>query len=129
MNVLAHFDPGDLVTGLFFVVVLQISVVILVAGLFGRAVFRWRAEARHVLWLGVLSLTLISPAVAVVASRTGFALWAIALPVAGNQANPAPGRQRPVHEVSRSDSSRLTTESSNRSISAVAEVLYMKPRQ
>ena len=84
MNLLARLDPGDAVTGLFFIVVLQTSVVILLAALSGGTVFRRRAEARHVLWLGVLVLVLISPAVAVVARRSGLALWAIALPVTGH---------------------------------------------
>ena len=52
MNLLARFDPGDAVTGLLLIVLLQTSVVILLAALLSRAVFRRRAEARHVLWLG-----------------------------------------------------------------------------
>ena len=124
MNLLARLDPGDAVTGLFFIVVLQTSVVILLAALLGRTVFRWRAEARHVLWLGVLVLVLISPAVAVVARRSGLALWAIALPVTGRGASPAHGDQRPSHEVARSDSSRLAAELSTGSVAAETEPLH-----
>ena len=56
MSLLARFDPGDSVTGLFFIVVVQTSVVILLATVLGRMVFRWRAEARQALWLAVLVL-------------------------------------------------------------------------
>ena len=94
MNLLARLDPGDAVTGLFLIVLLQTSVVILLAALLGRAVFRWRAEARHVLWLGALVLVLISPAVAVVARRSGFAHWTIALPISRLTET-----MRPSHEV------------------------------
>ena len=43
MNLLASLDPGDAMTGLVFIVVLQTSVVILLAALLGRTVFRRRA--------------------------------------------------------------------------------------
>ena len=98
MNLLARLDPGDAVTGLFLNVVLQTSVVILLAALLSRVVFGRRAEARHVLWLATLALILISPAVAVLAGRSGFALWAIALPDAGYAVRPALGDQRPRRE-------------------------------
>ena len=71
MNLLARLDPGDAVTGLFFIVLLQTSVVILLAALLSRVVFAAACRARHVLWLGVLVLVLISPAVAAVAGRSG----------------------------------------------------------
>ena len=90
-----------------FIVVLQTSVVIALAAFLSRVLFRWRAEARHVLWLGALVLVLISPAVAVVASRSGFALWAVTLPVAIERPVPADEAWRPGREESRSESSRL----------------------
>ncbi len=121
MNLLARLDPGGTVTGLFVIVVLQTSVVILLAALLGRTVFRWRAEARHVLWLTVLVLVLVSPAVAVVARQSGFALWAIALPVTGNGPRPALGDQRPSRQILRSDSTGLAAESSSGSATAEAE--------
>ena len=124
MNLLARLDPGDAVTGLFVIVVLQTSVVILLAALLGRTVFRWRAEARHVLWLGALVLVLISPAVAALASQSGFALWEIALPDAGYAVRPALGDQRPRREVARSDPSRLAAEFSIGSVAADSEPLH-----
>ena len=92
MNVLARLDPGDAVAGLFFIVVLQTSVVILLAALLGRAVFRLRAEARHALWLAALVFVLVSPAMAAVARRSGFALCAIALPVTSRGTSPCSRR-------------------------------------
>jgi beta-lactamase regulating signal transducer with metallopeptidase domain len=110
MNLVASLDPGRAVTGLFLIVMLQTSIVILVAALLGRAGFRRHAEARHVLWLGALVLVLISPAAAVVSGGVGFALWAIALPVTGHQVTRAHADHRPSLEVARSDPSRLAAE-------------------
>jgi beta-lactamase regulating signal transducer with metallopeptidase domain len=118
MNLLARLDPGDAETGLFLNVVLQTSVVILLAALLGRPVFRWRAEARHALWLGALVLVLISPAVAVLARRSGLMFWTIALPA------PARGDTRPSDEAVRTHSSRLAAELSTGSESPEAGPLH-----
>ena len=107
MNVLARFDPGDAAAGLVLVVLLQTSAVIGLAAIVSRVMFRWRAEARHVLWLGALGFVVISPVVAIVVSRTGISLWAVTLPVAIERPTPLDGGFRPSREVSRSESSRL----------------------
>ena len=140
MNLLASLDPGDAVTGLFFIVVLQTSVVVLAAALLGRSLLRWRAEARHVLWLGSLTLVLISPAVAAVVTRSDFALWTIALSVSGIGASLAQAddtvvdERGPSHEMSRSETSRPATELSDGSVAAQTEppleaaaVRFVKP--
>jgi hypothetical protein len=88
MRWLARFDPGVAATGLGFIVVLQTSAVILLAASVGRAFFRWRAEARHGLWLGVLGLVLVSPVASVAAHRYGFGIWAIASPLSDQRAKP-----------------------------------------
>ena len=80
MSLLASLDPGETVIGLIIAVVLQTSVVILVARGLGRGVLGQRADARHVVWLGALVLILISPAAAVVARRLGVALCVIPFP-------------------------------------------------
>ncbi len=112
MNLLARLDTSDAVTWLFTIVVLQTSVVVLLAALLGRALFRRRAEARHALWLGVLVLVVTSPAVTAAARQSGFALCVIAVPVAGNGVSPAFGDQRPTDQQSPSDMPRLTEVSS-----------------
>ncbi len=110
MDLLARLDPGDAVTRAVLVALVQMSVVIVMAGLLGRALFRQRADARHGLWLGALVWVLISPAVVAVADRSGLALWVVALPFQG------PGASPDVNEISadaavagipRSDSSPL----------------------
>ena len=110
MNLLARLDPGDAVTRAVLVALVQMSVVILMADLMGRALLRQRADARHGLWLGALVWVLISPAVVAVADRSGLALWVVALPF------PGPGASPDVNEISaaaavtgipRSDSSPL----------------------
>ena len=123
MNVLARLDAGDAVAGLFFIVVVQTSVVILLAALLGRTVFRWRAEARHILWLAALVLVMVSPATSAVARRSSFALCAIALPVTSRGASPAHGDQRPSHEVARSAPSRQAAELSSGSVDGETERL------
>jgi beta-lactamase regulating signal transducer with metallopeptidase domain/protocatechuate 3,4-dioxygenase beta subunit len=110
MNLLARLDPGDSVTGLLLVVVLQTSVVTLLAALLGRVVFRRRADARHVIWLGALILILISPAAAVVASRLGVSLWVITLPTTGHGATPAAGDTGPRPMRPRPEATVLTVE-------------------
>jgi beta-lactamase regulating signal transducer with metallopeptidase domain len=107
MNLLARFDPGDAVAGLAFIVVWQTSVVIALAAFLSRILFRWRAGARHVLWLGTLVLVSISPAVAVVASRSSLSLWAVTLPVATERPVPADEAWGPARQVSRAESSSL----------------------
>ena len=44
MNLLARFDPGDAVTRVVLITLVQTSVVILSAALLARAAFRRRAE-------------------------------------------------------------------------------------
>lgn len=107
MNVLARFDPGDMVAVLAFIVVLQTSIVIGIVAISSRVMFRWRAEARHVLWLGALVSVMISPAVAIAASRSDISLWSVTLPVEMERPTPVDGGFRPSGEVSRSESSPL----------------------
>jgi BlaR1 peptidase M56 len=121
MSLLARLDPGDSVTGLLLIVVLQTSVVTLLAALLGRAVFRRRADARHVIWLGVMILILISPAVAVVACRLGVGLWVVTLPTTGYGATPAAGDRGPRPMRPRSDAKILTAELPVKSGGAEAE--------
>ncbi len=121
MNFLARLDPGDAVVALVFIFLVQTSVVILLAALWSRILLRRRAEARHALWLGVLAVVVVSPVVAAVAQQTGFALWAIAQPVAGHAASPTLRERRPSHQGLRADSSRLTAEVFAGSVAAEAE--------
>jgi beta-lactamase regulating signal transducer with metallopeptidase domain len=116
MSMLSYFDPGNGMTGLLLVVIFQTSVVIVVAKLLAMALFRWRAEARHALWLGVLGLVLISPAVAVAARRSGLAFWAIALPVTSQRLSPERGDDWPSHEPARVHAPRLVPQPSTGSV-------------
>jgi len=104
------------------VVLVQTSVVILLAALTGRAVFGQRAEARHGLWLGALIWVLISPALAVIADHSGLSLWVVALPVTGygvtSTDDEVVGERGPSHAGPRSDSSRLAAELPNGSVAA-----------
>jgi len=131
MSFLASLDPGDTVTRAVLVALAQTSIVILLAALMGRAVFRQRPEARHGLWLGALAWVLISPAVAVVGDRAGLALWVVALPF------PGPGATAAVNEVipdatvaedrgpsngfPQSDTSRIAANRTSGPVSAEAE--------
>ena len=124
MSQLARLDPGERVAELILIVVLQTSVVILLAALLGCTVFRWRAEARHALWLAVLVLVLMSPATAAVARRSGFALWAIALPVTVRDSSPAHAEPRPSHEVARSALSRQSAKLSTGFVDGETERLH-----
>ena len=80
MNVLARFDPGDAVTRVVLITLVQTSVVILSAALLACTAFRRRADARHSLWLAVLVWVAISPGVAALADRSGFGFWVVDLP-------------------------------------------------
>ncbi len=113
MSLLARLDLGNAVTEVFLIVVLHTSIVILLAALLARTGFRRRAEARHVLWLGALVFVLISPAVATIASRSGVALWVVALPVVGYAPNTAAEYRGPSHDMSRADPSRPVGESTD----------------
>jgi beta-lactamase regulating signal transducer with metallopeptidase domain/protocatechuate 3,4-dioxygenase beta subunit len=81
MNLLARLDPGDAVTRAVVVALMQTSVVILSAALLSRFALSRRAEAKHVVWLGVLVWVLISPGVAAVAEGSGLAFWVVELPI------------------------------------------------
>jgi beta-lactamase regulating signal transducer with metallopeptidase domain len=81
MSVLARFDPGDAVTAIVLLCLIQTTVVILAAAVCGGTILRHRASARHGLWLGTLMLVLLSPAVAAVADRSSLKLWAIPLTI------------------------------------------------
>ncbi len=83
MSLLARFDPGDTFTGLILICVIQTSLIIFLAALCGQTILRWRAHARHGLWLGTLILVLISPALAGVADRSGLGLWVIPVAIPG----------------------------------------------
>ena len=127
MHLLARLDPGDAVTGLLLVVVLQTSVMILVAALFlGRGLLWRHAEARYAVSLGAMVLISISPAIAV-ASRSGIALWVIAFPATGNGVASADhevaGDRVPGRQEARSNPSRLAAELPDVSVSAEAEPL------
>ncbi len=124
MNVLARFDPGDAVTGPLLIVLLQTSVVILLAALLSRAVFRHRAEARHVLWLGALVLVVISPALAAIASRSGVAVWVIALPVVDNEPNRAAENRGSSDDMSHADASWPVGESTDDFVAAETAPLH-----
>ncbi len=89
MNLLARFDPGDASTGLVFIILLQTSVVIVLAAFWSGTWLRRRAEGRHALWLGVLGVLVVSPAMAAAVRQSGFTLWTIALPVTDDGARPA----------------------------------------
>jgi hypothetical protein len=106
MDLLARLDPGDSVTRVVLVALVQMSVVVVLAELIGRTLLRQRADARHGLWLGALVWVLISPAVVAVADRSGLVLWVIALPL------PAPGTSPAVEvlEIPRLDSTLLTAD-------------------
>ena len=101
MILLARFDPGDAVTGLVFTILLQTSVVIVLAALWSGTLLRRRAEARHALWLGVLVLIVVSPAIAAVVRRSTFAVWSIALHVSGDGARPVRNKEQPRQYASR----------------------------
>ncbi len=88
MNLLARFDPGDAVTRVVLITLLQTSAVILSAALLGRTVLRRRADARHSLWLAVLAWVTISPGVSAIADRSELGLWVVDLPL------PAPAVRR-----------------------------------
>jgi beta-lactamase regulating signal transducer with metallopeptidase domain len=84
MSLFARFDPGNAMAEQLLIVLLQTSIVIVMAALCGHTVFRRRPEARHALWLGVLIMVMVSPAIERAARQCGFALWSINLPVRGN---------------------------------------------
>ena len=109
MSLLARLDPGNAVTGLVFVVLVQISVVVLLAAVWPH-LFRRRAEARQGLWLGALVLVFVSPVVAAVAadpaSRSGSSRCRSLVPGRDR----ASGDERSSHEGSRADIARLITE-------------------
>ena len=63
-----------------------------------------------------LVLVLLSPAVAAVARRSSFALWAIALPATGRTASPAHSDRRPSNEVARFVALRQAVELSTASV-------------
>ena len=58
----------------------QMTAVVIVADFVSRFALRSQAAARHGLWLGALLWVLVSPLVAIVASRTDMTLWAVRLP-------------------------------------------------
>jgi beta-lactamase regulating signal transducer with metallopeptidase domain len=60
-------------------VVLQITLIVVVTSLIGRILFRRYAAARHALWLGAMTMVLLSPVSAVVVHRFGFSLIDIPL--------------------------------------------------
>ena len=95
MNLLARLDPGDAVTRAVVVASVQISVVILLAALLSRVALRRRADARHVLWLGVLVWVLISPAVAAVADGSGLDVLGRGTPVPRSGGNVGRRRDHP----------------------------------
>jgi beta-lactamase regulating signal transducer with metallopeptidase domain len=121
MNLLAHFDPGDAMTGLVLIILLQTTVIILLAALWSGTLLRLRSEARHTLWLGVFLLIPVSPALAVVARNSGLAVWAIVLPVKSEWAGEALEHRRTGHAGSRLDSLRLAVDPSTLSIPAEHE--------
>jgi beta-lactamase regulating signal transducer with metallopeptidase domain len=121
MNLLARFDFGDAVTGLVFMILVQTSVVIVLAALWSGTLLRRRAEGRHALWLGVLVLIVVSPAIAAVLRQSNFAFWSIALPVSGHRSWPTQENRQPRQYASRSDSSRLSGDSPTISVPANAD--------
>lgn len=80
MNVLMHFDPGAPVSRLALVVMAEITALVAVAGIVSLGCRR-RAAARHAVWLWALVWVLLSPLVAVLASRTEIRLWSVPLAV------------------------------------------------
>ncbi len=93
MSLLARFDPGDAVTGVVIVSLVQTSVIILFAAVCGRTLLRRRPELRHAIWLGALILVLICPGLAVVADRSNLAPWVVTLPIPGWAAGPVAADQ------------------------------------
>jgi beta-lactamase regulating signal transducer with metallopeptidase domain len=81
MNLLTRLAPGPGWMLLGLSVLVQVTVVILVAGLLARIGLGRRAAARHGLWLGVLVWVLASPLLARVVDRAGLAIWSVNLPI------------------------------------------------
>jgi beta-lactamase regulating signal transducer with metallopeptidase domain len=105
MSLLARFGPGDAVTALVIVCLVQTTVVILAAAVCSGTMLRHRAPARHGLWLGNLMLALLSPAVAGIVDRSGLTLWAIPLRIPGSQALRNADAHGTTHRAHQSDSS------------------------
>ena len=131
MNLLASLDPGDAVTGLVVIILLQTSVVIVMASLWSGTFLRRRAEGRHALWLGVLILIVVSPVLAGVARQSNFWLLGNYFANDGRQgASQLRKTRSPDSDVSRSDSSQLPVDSSAITVPAnsepVPEVMAMR---
>lgn len=83
MNLITAQSIGDAVTRVALSVLMQTSVVIVPAALLTRFALRYRADARHGLWLGALVWVLICPAMAALADRSGRSLWSVTITLPG----------------------------------------------
>ena len=81
MNALARLAPGPEWTLLGLSVFVQVTGVVLVAGMLARALLGRHGAARHGLWLGALVWVLASPLIAAVVNHAGLPLWSVDLPL------------------------------------------------
>jgi hypothetical protein len=135
MSLLARFDPDISISGQLLIVLLQTSVAISAAGLWGHTLFRRRPEARHALWLSVLIMALVSPAIAAAVRQARMALWTIDLPVRGITESHALGTQHLSHVEPRFAPSQHVAESpsvnireAQQALDETAAVNYDEPR-
>jgi len=81
MRTLVEVCPTDDVLLLMGVIVLQVTVVLLIAWSTSLALRRSSAAMRYGVWLSALVCVLVAPALSVVAHRAGISLWAVPRPV------------------------------------------------
>lgn len=106
MNALIRLYPGDAFAEFVGSVVVQITVLILLAALIARTVARRSAAARHCVWLCALAGSLLTPLAAGIVHRTGLRLVAVpvlndrvaTLPVAEDRPSVA-GERKVIGEI------------------------------